>query len=46
MQKEENEYMRVKAWLFSHQVPSWGEGVAECLFFSLMAWIAWKEAWG
>jgi hypothetical protein len=46
MQKDHNEFMRVKAWLFKHQVPSWGEEVAECLFFSLMAWAMWKNAWG
>jgi hypothetical protein len=33
MQKDHNEFMRLKAWLFKHQVPIWGEGVAECLFF-------------
>jgi hypothetical protein len=46
MQKDHNEFMRVKAWLFKHQVPSWGEEVAECLFFSLMAWSVWRGAWG
>ena len=46
MQKDHNEFMRLKAWLFNHQVPIWGEGVAECLFFSLIAWAMWKNAWG
>lgn len=46
MHKDHNEFMRLKAWLFRHQVPSWGEGVAEGLFFSLMAWVVWKETWG
>ncbi len=46
MQKYQNEFMRVKAWLFKHQVTIWGEGVVECLFFSLMAWGVWKSARG
>jgi hypothetical protein len=46
MQKNRDEFMRLKAWLFRHQVPSWGEGVAEFLFFSLMAWGVWKWTWG
>ncbi len=39
MPNDHNEFMRVKAWLFRHQAPLWEEGVAECLFFSLMAWV-------
>lgn len=46
MQKDHNEFMRVKAWLFGHPVPSWVEEVAECLFFGLMAWGVWRGAWG
>ncbi len=46
MQKSHNEFMRLKVWLFRHQVPIWGEGVVECLFFSLIAWGVWKSAWG
>ena len=42
MKKDDTEFIRVKAWLFRHQVPSWGEEVAACLFFSLMAWSVWK----
>jgi len=43
MQKNHNDFMRLKTWLFRHQVLSWGEGVAECLFFGLMAWVVWKN---
>jgi hypothetical protein len=46
MQNEHNEFMRLKAWLFRHQAPIWEEGMAECLFFSLMAWGVWKGTWG
>jgi hypothetical protein len=46
MQKDRNEFMLLKAWLFRHPIPSWGEGVTEFLFFSLMAWVVWRGAWG
>jgi len=46
MKKDHNEFMRVKFWLFRHQAPIWEEGVVECLFFSLMAWVAWRGSWG
>ena len=44
MQKDRSEFIRLKAWLFRHEAPLWEEGVAECIFFSLMAWVAWRGA--
>jgi len=46
MQKDHNEFMRLRAWLFSHQIPSWAEELAECLIFSLIAWTVWRGTWG
>ena len=46
MQIGEHKFMRVKGWLFRHHVSSWGEGVVECLFFSLLAFGVWKGTWG
>ena len=34
MQKDDEEFIALETWLFRHQVLlSWGEEVAECLFF-------------
>ena len=35
--------LRLKTWLFRHRFTDWGEGVAEGLIFSLIAWSLWTS---
>jgi hypothetical protein len=46
MYKNLHGFIRLKTWLFRHQVSDWGEGVTEGIFFGLIAWGVWKGAGG